>query len=85
MAIQLARETEVSAKVMLSVSLVAPSASARMVRLWGDQMAQASTPLDIMAVTTAEGSMSMGVISFMVRPALVRVFTRMVSLEVPEA
>ena len=47
-------------------------------------MAQASTPPESMAVTTAEASMSMAVMSSMVRPTLFRALVRMVSLEVPE-
>ena len=73
-----------SEKSVFWASLWAPSISSRMVRLWGDQIAQASTPPDSMAVTTEEASISMAVISSMVRPTLFRALVRMTSLEVPE-
>ena len=83
--IQLARETVVSEKVMLSHSRVPLSPSSSMIfRLLGDQVAQASTPPDSMAVTMLEASISMAVISSIVRPALARPFFRISSLEVPE-
>ena len=84
MAIQLAREMLMSEKSVFWASLVAPSISSRIVRLWGDQIAQASTPPDSMAVTTLAASISMGGMSAMVRPTLFRALVRMVSLEVPE-
>ena len=83
-AIQLAKEMVVSAKVMLSESLVVFSICSRMARVLGDQVAQASTPPEIMAVTMAEASISIAVMSSMVMPAEARVFFRMSSLEVPE-
>ena len=85
MAIQLARETEVSEKVTLSASLVVPSTCSRTVRLSGLHRAQASTSPVIMAVTMAEASMFMAVMSSMVRPTLLRALVRMTSLEVPAA
>ena len=85
MAIQLARETLVSEKATLSASLVAPSTCSRTVRLSGLQRAQASTSPVSMAVTMAEASMFMAVMSSMVRPTLERAWVRMVSLEVPAA
>ena len=84
MQIQLARETVVSLKVMLSVSLAASGISSRILRLFGLQVAQASTPPESIAVTMAEASMSIALMSSMVMPALSREFLRMSSEDVPE-
>ena len=64
-------------KVVLSARMVVPSISLRMVALCGLQMAQASTFSLSMAETMLEGSISMPLMSSMVRPTLLRAWTRM--------
>ena len=69
---------------MLSASLVASGTSSRIFKLLGDQVAQASTPPEIIAVTIPDASMSTGVISLMVMPAFESALFKISSLEVPE-
>ena len=58
--------------------------SSKIFKLFGDHVAHASTPPEIIAVTIPEASISTAVMSSMVMPAFVRLLTRMSSLEVPE-
>ena len=73
-----------SENVKLSQSFVESFTSSKIFKLFGDHVAHASTPPEIMAVTIPDASISTAVISSMVIPAFVRLFTRMSSLEVPE-
>ena len=68
----------------MSVSLVASGISSKIFKLFGDQVAAASTPPDNIAVTIADASISIAVISSMVIPAFVKEFSKISSLELPE-
>ena len=84
MQIQLARETVVSENVMLSANFVAFASSSKIFKLFGDHVAAASTPPEIIAVTIADASISTAWISSIVIPTLVREFNKISSLDVPE-
>ena len=74
----------VSLKVRLSDSLVASFIPSSILSVFGDQVAQASTPPESIAVTIAEASMSTASTSLSFIPSLASVLSKISSLEVPE-
>ena len=86
MQIQEDTEADWSAKLRLSASFTTSSPNSVLTaRVLGLHRAQASKEPEIMALTMPEASISIAVMSSIVRPAEARVFFRMDSLEVPEA